>query len=177
MSDERLAIDAAPAPSGAAQPLPARWATLPRYLHFFTLGYFLTNFFNIWAYNRMAPHPIVGVLAVVGFVGGLAEHITPYFPRLTIPVMAEKILFRVPTILASFFIFFSLDPWLPWTALITGWAVYFWRAPALSSLELGFHLRHFGATHIGGSLGTVAWLMVYSGSSPLLTRIYSAPFG
>jgi hypothetical protein len=154
-----------------------RWSALPRYLHFFTLGYFLTNFFNIWAYNHMAPHPAVGLLALVGFVGGLAEHVTPYFPRLTIPLMAEKLLFRVPTILASGLLFFSLDPWLPWTALLIGWAVYFWRAPSLGSLDLGFHVRHLGLTHLAGSCGTIAWLLVHAGTSPLLTRIYTRPFG
>lgn len=168
---------AAAAEAGATGSLPARWSSLPTYLHVFTLGYFLTNFFNIWAYNKLAPHPAVGAMAVLGFVGGLVEHITPYFPRLTIPVKAEKLLFRVPTILASVLIFQSLHPWLPWSLLVAAWAVYFWRAPGLSSLELGFHVRHFVVTHVGGTCGTIAWLMVYYGTSEALTRLYRAPLG
>lgn len=154
-----------------------RWLSLPGYLHFFTLGYLLTNAFNIWAFSHMAPHPIVIVLTWLGFVGGLAEHITPYFPRLLIPVMAEKLLLRVPTILASGWVFLSLHPWLPWAALFVTWTVYFWRAPALNSLGLGFHIRHFGVTHFGGSCATVIWLLVHAGTFPLLTRIFSAPLG
>lgn len=152
--------------------LPAAWSELPTYLHLFTLGYFATNFFNIWAYNALAPHRAVGVMATIGFIGGLAEHITPYFPRLTIPLMAEKLLFRVPTILATALIFYSLDPWLPWWLIVAAWAIYFWRAPALSSLELGFHLRHFGITHVGGTCGTLAMLAVSSGASEALTRLF-----
>jgi len=163
--------------AGAEQSLPERWSQLPKYLHFFALGYFATNFFNIWAFGELAPHPAVAIMAVIGFVGGLAEHITPYFPKLTIPVMAEKILFRIPTMLASILIFYSLDPWLPWSLLVAGWVIYFWRAPALSSLELGFHLRHFGVTHLGGTCGTIAWLMVHDGGHPWLTQLYRAPFG
>ncbi len=156
--------------------LPASWSELPTYLHLFTVGYFATNFFNIWAYNTMAPHPLVGVMALVGFVGGLAEHITPYFPRLTIPLMAEKVLFRVPTILASVLVLQGLHPWWPWWLLVAGWAVYFWRAPALSSLELGFHLRHFGVTHVGGTLGTLAMLAVFYGRSETLTHLLRGSF-
>ena len=154
-----------------------RWSELPTYLHFFTVGYFATNFFNIWAYNEMAPHWIVGVLGAIGFIGGLAEHLTPYIPKLTIPVQAEKLLFRLTTIAASFAIFFALDPWLPWAALIVGWAVYFWRAPGLSSLGLGFHVRHFGLTHVGGTCGTLVWLMVFDGGYPSMTRFYTDPLG
>jgi hypothetical protein len=152
--------------------LPQSWSELPRYLHLFTVGYFATNFFNIWAYNEMAPHPAVGLMALVGFVGGLAEHMTPYFPRLTIPVTAEKILFRIPTILATVLVFWSLDPWLPWSLLVAAWAIYFWRAPGLSSLELGFHLRHFGVTHVGGTCGTLAMLGVFYEKSELLTQLF-----
>ena len=91
--------------------------------------------------------------------------------------MAEKLLFRVPTILATVMVFFALDPWLPWSLLVAGWAIYFWRAPALSSLELGFHLRHFGVTHVGGTLGTLAMLAVLYGRSELLTQLFRAPLG
>jgi hypothetical protein len=151
--------------------LPTSWSELPRYLHGFTVAYFVTNFFNIWAYNEMAPHRVVGVMALIGFVGGLAEHLTPYFPRLTIPVTAEKLLFRLPTILSTAIVFHSLDPWLPWWLLVAGWAIYFWRAPALSSLELGFHLRHFGVTHLAGTFGTLAMLAVFHEQSQLLTLL------
>lgn len=157
--------------------LPERWSELPTYLHVFTVGYFATNVFNIWAYNELAPHPAVSVMALVGFVGGLAEHITPYFPRLTIPVKAEKLLFRVPTILATVLVFLALDPWLPWSLIVAAWAIYFWRAPALSSLELGFHLRHFGVTHVGGTAGTLAMLAVFYGKSEMLTQLFRAPLG
>jgi hypothetical protein len=156
--------------------LPESWSDLPAYLHFFTAGYFATNFFNIWAYHEMAPHPAVALLALVGFVGGLAEHITPYFPRLTIPVTAEKILFRIPTILATVLVFQSLKPWMPWWLLVAGWAIYFWRAPSLSSLELGFHLRHFGVTHVGGTCGTLAMLAVFYGKSEMLTHLLRGSF-
>lgn len=152
--------------------LPGRWSDLPTYLHLFTAGYFATNFFNIWAYNEMAPHRIVGLMALVGFVGGLVEHLTPYFPRLTVPLTAEKLLFRVPTILATVLVFHALDPWPPWSLLVAAWAIYFWRAPALSSLDLGFHLRHFGVTHIGGTCGTVAMLAAHHGKPALLVQLF-----
>lgn len=154
-----------------------RWATLPRYLHLFTLGYSLTNFFNIWALSRLSPHPLATGLATWGFLGGLSEHITPYFPQLLIPLSVEKYLLRLPTILGMGLVFYSLRPWLPWAGLFLAWSIFFWRAPVLSSLGLGFHLRHFGITHFGGSCATVIWLLVHSGQFPLLTRLFQNPLG
>lgn len=129
---------------------------LPPWLHLATVGYFATNIAIAAMVCDLAQSPWVIGLALWGIIGGLIEHVSPYFPRLYLGLRAEQLLFRLPTIAAFFggLVELGASWWL--FAIVLVVAVNFIREPPLDSLEPRFHLVHFLTVHLAATLVVTA---------------------
>lgn len=78
------------------------------------------------------------------------EHISPYYPNIYISVNMERLLGRIPTIIAFIAISRSLGisrkGWIQQIAA----QIMFMLQPTLSSMSLPFHLSHIVVQHFGG---------------------------
>lgn len=135
------------------------WAHMPVWFHFVSAGYFATNLFMIAACWAVTPHPLPAAMATFGLIGGLFEHVTPYFPRVYIPLFWEKVLFRAPSVIGVAWILAAANPPLWMFGLVAGFAWLFSAEGQFDNVELRFHLQHLFAIHAPAAM-FLAWLMV-----------------
>lgn len=149
------------------------WSEMPLWFHAATFVYFATNVFNGWALWHMKAPILPAVLGTFGLIGGFIEHISPYFPKLYIDPLLEKLLFRLPTIISYLWVGVWLG--LSWfvIAAFAAHAVVFFRQDALTSMDPRFHLKHVFATHVLGTMGMFILILIQGGQHPAL-RIFLA---
>ena len=147
------------------------WSEMPTWFHVATFVYFATNVFGGWAALHLGVPTAASAFLAFGLVGGFSEHISPYFPRLFIPVFWEKLLFRVPTIIGYVWVAISMG--LSWFFIVPVLvhAIVFIRQSALTSMEFRYHIKHLLATHISGAVGMLALLAIASGKCPALNAL------
>jgi hypothetical protein len=139
------------------------WSEMPAWFHAATFVYFATNVFTAWAFLRLDAPVLPTVLGLFGLLGGFIEHTSPYFPKVYVAPLVEKLLFRVPTILAYLWVGLWLG--LAWyvVAVFVVHAVVFFRQDALTSMDPRFHLKHILATHVSGAIGMYVLIVLQSG--------------
>lgn len=150
------------------RPATMPWKNMPLWFHGATFVYFATNFFNAWALVYLnAP---LGAIALgwFGLIGGFLEHISPYFPKLYIHPMLEKILFRLPTVLSVLWLNVAVG--LAWyvIALTIVQCVFFMQEKPLTSMEPRFHAHHVFGTHLFGTLQILLVIAAVSRQWPVL---------
>lgn len=150
---------------------PARipWAAMPHWFHLATLIYFATNIFNGWGTVYLSMPPLPTVLVLFGLIGGFIEHISPYFPRLYVSPLLERILFRMPTVIG--FVWIGLSLGLAWFVVLAFvvQGLIFLREKPLTTFEPRFHLQHVFVTHLLGSVQMYVLILVASGKYPALS--------
>lgn len=158
----------------ANRPTDLAWSKMPLWFHGATLVYFATNIFNGLAFLYLKAPLGATALALFGLLGGFIEHISPYFPKLYIHPIAEKILFRVPTIIGGLWLAVWIG--LAWyvIALVAVQAVIFIREEPLTSFEPKFHLQHVFGTHVWGAVQTGAVILAATGQSAWLRAVLMA---
>ncbi len=153
------------------RPAGIAWAKMPTWFHFATLVYFATNIFNGWVFVYLKAPAGATALALFGLLGGFIEHISPYFPKLYVNPMVEKILFRFPTILGALW----LSHWigLAWyvIAFVALQSIIFMREKPITSMEPRFHLQHVFGTHLFSSVQMVLIVLAASGQYPMLKSL------
>ncbi|HRI63877.1 MAG TPA: hypothetical protein PK156_06555 [Polyangium sp.] len=150
------------------RPADVKWQNMPLWFHAATFVYFATNVFNGWAlWYLKAP---IGAIALgwFGLIGGFLEHVSPYFPKLYIHPTLEKILFRLPTVVAVLWLNVALG--LAWylLALTAVQSVIFMREKPLTSMEPRFHAQHVFGTHLFGAVQVCLIMAVTSRQWPML---------
>lgn len=153
------------------RPTALAWSKMPVWFHGATLVYFATNIFNGWAFLYLKAPAGATALTLFGLIGGFIEHISPYFPKLYIHPVAEKILFRVPTVIGGLWLTISLG--LAWyvTAIIALQSVVFLSEKPLTSMDWKFHAQHVFGTHLLGALQTFAVILAVTGQSAWLASL------
>lgn len=154
-----------------SRPASMPWSAMPLWFHLATLVYFATNIFNGWVFVHLHAPAAATALACFGLIGGFIEHISPYFPRLYINPLLEKILFRAPTIAGGFW----LAVWvgLAWyvLAFMAVQMVIFMREEPLTSMEPRFHAQHVFGTHLFAAVQMYVIVLAASGNYPALSAL------
>lgn len=149
------------------------WSEMPLWLHAATFLYFATNVFNAWALWYLKAPLAPTLLGTFGLIGGFIEHISPYFPKVYIDPLLEKVLFRVPTIIGYLWVGVWLGlSWFVVAAFVVH-AVVFIQQDALTRMDLRFHLKHVVATHLAGTAGMYLLILIQRGDHPAL-RVFLA---
>lgn len=158
----------------ANRPADLAWSKMPIWFHGATLVYFATNIFNGFAFVHLKAPMAATALALFGLLGGFIEHISPYFPKLYVHPIAEKILFRAPTVIGGLW----LASWLglAWyiIAAFALQSVIFMREEPLTSLDWKFHAQHVFGTHLFSSVQMFAVILAATGESAWLRTLLMA---
>jgi len=151
-----------------SRPAGIPWTKMPTWFHLATIVYFATNIFNGWAFVHLRAPLLPTALALFGLTGGFIEHISPYFPKLYVHPLLEKVLFRIPTVLGIV----GLGLWLhlAWfvVAVFVVQGIIFLREEPITSMEPRFHAQHVFGTHVFGSVQMYLLILVVSGQIPAL---------
>lgn len=154
---------------GKDRPADIAWAAMPAWFHLATFTYFATNVFNGWGTLQLNVPLIPTALVLFGLTGGFIEHISPYFPKVHVTPLLEKILFRIPTVIGFIWIGLALDlAWFVVAAFIVQ-GIIFLREQPLTSMERRFHVQHVFVTHILASVQMYVLILVASEKYPALS--------
>jgi hypothetical protein len=151
------------------RPASIPWASMPTWFHLATFVYFATNVFNGWAVVYLKAPLIPTVLTLFGLIGGFIEHTSPYFPKLYVSPMVEKLVFRLPTVIGIFWAVLSAG--LAWyvVAILSVQGIIFMREKPLTSMEPRFHMQHVFVTHLFGSVQVYLIILLVTGKLPALS--------